>query len=216
MRDQFIAKLQRKRHHLGETAARDFETCAGMDPAAFIRTCAACPWPRSAPGSRPIRAWVRSSTARARARSRPSSSPATRTSCAVPSTATARPSARRTTCGPSPTSSRPRQRDPGPAHRAHPPAGPHPPTTARTRPGPGHGRIQRGQPRHRLARATNQEIAARIVGYIRQAAIGDPLVPYDQRVDGALVRILASRPWTKPPTPMAPAHRRPDQGQPHR
>ena len=45
---------------------------------------------------------------------------------------------------------------------------------------------------------TNQEIAARIVGYIRQAAIGDPLVPYDQRVDGALARILASRPWTNP------------------
>jgi type I restriction enzyme R subunit len=33
---------------------------------------------------------------------------------------------------------------------------------------------------------TNQDIAARIVGYIRQAAIGDPLVPYDQRVDSAL------------------------------
>ncbi len=30
---------------------------------------------------------------------------------------------------------------------------------------------------------TNQDIAARIVGYIRQAAIGDPLVPYEQRVD---------------------------------
>ena len=49
---------------------------------------------------------------------------------------------------------------------------------------------------------TNQEIAARIVGYIRQAAIGDPLVPYDQRVDSALARILATfadppsqRPW---------------------
>lgn len=46
--------------------------------------------------------------------------------------------------------------------------------------------------------ATNQEIAARIVGHIRQAAIGDPLVPYDQRVDRALQRILASRPWTTP------------------
>jgi len=33
---------------------------------------------------------------------------------------------------------------------------------------------------------TNQDIAARIVGYIRQAAIGDPLVPYDQCVDSAL------------------------------
>ena len=45
---------------------------------------------------------------------------------------------------------------------------------------------------------TNQDIAARIVGYIRQAAIGDPLVPYDQRVDSALQKILASRHWSTP------------------
>ena len=41
-------------------------------------------------------------------------------------------------------------------------------------------------------------IAARIVGYIRQAAIGDALVPYEQRVDGALQRILASKSWSTP------------------
>ena len=45
---------------------------------------------------------------------------------------------------------------------------------------------------------TNQDIAARIVGYIRQAAIGDPLVPYDQRVDSALQKMLASRAWSTP------------------
>jgi type I restriction enzyme, R subunit len=45
---------------------------------------------------------------------------------------------------------------------------------------------------------TNQDIAARIVGYIRQAAIGDPLVPYEQRVDRALQRTLASRSWSTP------------------
>ena len=45
---------------------------------------------------------------------------------------------------------------------------------------------------------TNQEIAARIIGYIRQAAIGDPLVPYEQRVDQALQTMLASRNWTTP------------------
>ena len=45
---------------------------------------------------------------------------------------------------------------------------------------------------------TNQDIAARIVGYIRQAAIGDPLVPYDQRVDSALQKLLASRQWSTP------------------
>jgi len=45
---------------------------------------------------------------------------------------------------------------------------------------------------------TNQDIAARIVGYIRKAAIGDALLPYEQRVDHALQNILASRPWTAP------------------
>lgn len=45
---------------------------------------------------------------------------------------------------------------------------------------------------------TNQDIAARIVGYIRQAALGDALVPYEQRVDRALRNILASKAWTTP------------------
>lgn len=45
---------------------------------------------------------------------------------------------------------------------------------------------------------TNQDIAARIVGYIRQAALGDALVPYEQRVDRALHNILASKAWTTP------------------
>lgn len=45
---------------------------------------------------------------------------------------------------------------------------------------------------------TNQEIAARIIGYIRQAALGDPLKPYGQRVDEALQTMLASRQWTNP------------------
>ena len=38
---------------------------------------------------------------------------------------------------------------------------------------------------------TNQDIAARIVGYIRQAAIGDPLIPWATRVDAAVQRTLA-------------------------
>lgn len=49
---------------------------------------------------------------------------------------------------------------------------------------------------------TNQDIAARIVGYIRQAAIGDPLLPYAERVDRALQHLLshppAGRPWSTP------------------
>lgn len=45
---------------------------------------------------------------------------------------------------------------------------------------------------------TNQDIAARIVGYIRQAAIGDALVPYAERVDHALQHLLAHPPGGKP------------------
>lgn len=45
---------------------------------------------------------------------------------------------------------------------------------------------------------TNQEIAASILGFIRQQALGDPLVPYEVRVDKALARVLARQAWTKP------------------
>ncbi len=43
---------------------------------------------------------------------------------------------------------------------------------------------------------TNADIAASILGFIRQAALGDPLISYDERVDRALKRILAGRKWT--------------------
>ncbi len=46
--------------------------------------------------------------------------------------------------------------------------------------------------------ATNQDIAATIIGFIRQQALGSPLVPYDQRVKRAMGQVLASRPWTMP------------------
>src|SRR5690606_13681489 len=38
----------------------------------------------------------------------------------------------------------------------------------------------------------NEDIAARIVGYIRQAALGDPLVDYDERVEHAIKKIKGS------------------------
>lgn len=46
--------------------------------------------------------------------------------------------------------------------------------------------------------STNQDIAASIIGHVRQAALGDALVPYDERVARALKKILASRAWTEP------------------
>lgn len=44
----------------------------------------------------------------------------------------------------------------------------------------------------------NEDIAARIIGFIRQAALGEALVPWEQRVDNALATILASQEWKKP------------------
>jgi type I restriction enzyme R subunit len=43
---------------------------------------------------------------------------------------------------------------------------------------------------------TNVAIAASILGFIRQQALGSPLKPYDQRVDAALQKVLASGSWT--------------------
>ena len=43
---------------------------------------------------------------------------------------------------------------------------------------------------------TNQEIAASIIGYIRQAAIGEALLPFDQRVANAMQKIFALQQWT--------------------
>lgn len=51
--------------------------------------------------------------------------------------------------------------------------------------------------RRAYGRARNADIAAHIIGFVRQAAIGDPLVPYAARVDSALARIEASKPWTQ-------------------
>ena len=65
---------------------------------------------------------------------------------------------------------------------------------------------QAGFSEARLAAAwremSSQDIAARIVGYIRQAALGDALLPYSERVDHALQAMLANapggKPWTHP------------------
>jgi type I site-specific restriction endonuclease len=45
---------------------------------------------------------------------------------------------------------------------------------------------------------SNADIAASIIGFIRQAALGDPLVPYEERVDRAVKNVLASQRWTDP------------------
>lgn len=52
--------------------------------------------------------------------------------------------------------------------------------------------------RRAWADAKNEEIAASIIGFVRQAALGDPLTPYGDRVKAAIRRILSSRQWTEP------------------
>ncbi|BFM15459.1 type I restriction-modification system endonuclease [Maricurvus nonylphenolicus] len=44
----------------------------------------------------------------------------------------------------------------------------------------------------------NEDIAARIIGFIRQATIGEALIPWEERVDQALANILASQAWKTP------------------
>jgi type I restriction enzyme R subunit len=50
--------------------------------------------------------------------------------------------------------------------------------------------------RQAYGRARNADIAAHIIGFVRQAALGDPLVPYETRVENGVQKILASREWT--------------------
>ncbi|MEM9008588.1 MAG: type I restriction-modification enzyme R subunit C-terminal domain-containing protein, partial [Cyanobacteria bacterium P01_F01_bin.86] len=45
---------------------------------------------------------------------------------------------------------------------------------------------------------TNEDIAASIIGYVRQAALGDALIPYGERVQQAMKKILISQKWTAP------------------
>lgn len=44
----------------------------------------------------------------------------------------------------------------------------------------------------------NEDIAASVIGFIRQAALGDPLVPYEDRVKAAMERVLRNHSWTNP------------------
>jgi type I restriction enzyme, R subunit len=52
--------------------------------------------------------------------------------------------------------------------------------------------------RRAWADAKNVDMAASIIGFIRQAALGDPLMPYTDRVKAAIQRVVASRTWSHP------------------
>lgn len=199
VRDQFVAKLQRKKQHLSEQAACDFETLAGMPPEAFIQKLRAMPLAE-------VAAWFTQNPDLGEILDRK------KEGSALPQfISTHEDKLHKVERGYG------EAKQPGDyineftayikSHSNDIPAL----LTVLTRP----RELTRKQLRElvlaldkagytetNLATAwremTNQDIAARIVGYIRQAAIGDALLPYEQRVDQALQSILASRSWTTP------------------
>jgi type I restriction enzyme R subunit len=199
-REQFIAKLQRKKHHLNERSKQDFETVAGMPPDQFVEHLRAMSLPE-------IAAWFTEHPGLGGILDRKgegSYAPQMYISEHADSLVSAEHgygAAKKPADYLQEFAEFIRQR------RNTIPAL----VTVLTRP----RELTRKQLRElaleldragfsesNLATAwremTNQDIAARIIGFIRQAAIGDPLVPYEQRVDQALTKILGSRRWSTP------------------
>jgi type I site-specific restriction endonuclease len=91
-----------------------------------------------------------------------------------------------------------RQSNTGTHGRAHPTARTDPQAAARTAIDAGKAGFPESSIESAFRETTNQDIAAGVIGYIRQAALGDALIPYEQRVDQALQKILASKSWNTP------------------
>jgi type I restriction enzyme R subunit len=199
VRDQFLAKLQSKKRHLSEKSARDFETQAGMSPDDFIKKLKAMP-------INEVAAWFTQNPDLGEILDRKGEG------CAQPVFISEHedkilPAERGYGNAKKPEDYIKEFSSYIKSHSNDIPAL----LTVLTRP----RELTRKQLRElvleldkagysetNLATAwrsmTNQDIAARIVGYIRQAAIGDALIPYNERVDHALQKILASNNWTGP------------------
>lgn len=199
VRDQLVAKIQRKKRHLSETARQDFETAAGMPPDAFIAHLRAMPLAE-------VATWFTENPGLGEILDRKNDGPS------QPVFISHHPDQLHDVERGYGNSTRPEDYlqefkafiD---SHSNDLPAL----ITVVTRP----RELTRQQLRELLLalnnagfsetnlaaawkQTTNQDMAASIIGYIRQAALGDPLVPFAQRVDGALQSMLASRAWTTP------------------
>lgn len=199
VRDQLVAKLQRKKRRLGETSARDFETVAGMPPDAFVGKL-------SKMSAQEIADWFVHNPGLSEILDRKGEG------AAAPVLLSEHEDSLHSVERGYGKATKPEDylREFTEFIRSH--SNTIPALTAvLTRPRDLTRKQLRelaleldraGYSEAALATAwremTNQDIAARIVGYIRQAAVGDALVPFDQRVDSALQRILASRSWTTP------------------
>ena len=199
VRDQFIAKLQRKKRHLSEQSAQDFETRAGMKPDAFIQKLRVMPLAD-------VAAWFTQNPDLGEILDRKS------TGSASPIFVSDHEDKLKKVERGYGNAQKPEDylnefRNFITSHSNDIPAL----TTVLTRP----RELTRKQLRELLLELdkagfsethldtawremTNQDIAARIVGYIRQAAIGDALLPYNERVDHALQTILAQKSWSTP------------------
>lgn len=199
VRDQFVAKLQRKKRHLGDDGERDFEFRAGMTPDAFLRELRDMPLEK-------IAGWFTAHPGLGEILDRKGGGPQVPVFIsdhqdgflgALPGYGTAR---------------KPEDYLQEFAAFIKSKANEIPALiTVLTRPRDLTRRDlkelqmmldQAGFSDATLTAAwrqtTNREIAGRIIGYIRQAALGDPLVPFPERVDHALQAILASKSWTAP------------------
>lgn len=200
IRDQIISKLRRKKRHLGETGARDFEVKAGMSPDAFLERLKTLP-------PEQVAAWFTQHPGLGEILDRTGGGPTQPILISGHAD-----SLHEVTRGFGASATKPEdylarfktfidtQANQIPAI-----------ITVVTRP-QSLTRKELRELQYELDKAgfseanldtawkqlTNQEIAARIIGYIRQAALGDPLKPFSQRVDEALQSMLASRQWTNP------------------
>ena len=203
VRDQFLAKLQVKKRHLDAQAAQDFETKVGMSPDAFVQKLRTLPVDE-------IAQWFGQNLKLGEVLDRK------REGIARPVFLSDHPDALAGIERGYGTARKPEDylqefKDFIASHGNELPAL----ITVLTRPRDLTRKQlkelmlaldQAGFTEARLATAwrehSNQDIAARIIGYIRQAAIGDALLPYAERVDRALQNLLAKplagKPWTQP------------------
>ncbi len=199
VRDQFVAKLQRKKRHLSETAARDFETRAGVTTDAFIAQL------RDMPAAE-VAIWFALNPGLGEILDRKSDKPST------PVWISDHEDSLREVRQGFGATDKPEDYIESFKEFINTKGNQIPAlVTVVTRP----QELTRKQLRELLYeldkagfsetnlsaawnRMTNQEIAASIIGYIRQAAIGDPLVPFEKRVDHALEVMLGSKSWTQP------------------
>ena len=203
VREQFLAKLQVKKRHLDEQATQDFETQAGMSPEAFVQKLRTL-----AVGE--VADWFIQNPKLGELLDRKRSNPG------QPMYVSDHPDALHHVDRGYGSASQPEDylkafKDFIASHGNELPAL----ITVLTRPRELTRKQlkelvlaldQAGFTETRLATAwrelSNQDIAARIIGYIRQAAIGDALLPYAERVDHALQKLLAKplagKPWTQP------------------